>query len=226
MREKRISKSGDCMNGVSEKAWYCVEAIEGQDGKACLGLAVAGLVVWRPFDIRRSAGRQGEGARLRQGRPVRAVNAPRADRSRPRFGRYFFVYAALSECVFQEIQHFPGVRGFVCATGSRFPVPIPTEQIEFLKASRAPVQRSTTWRDWGKIGFMVEITQGPFHGHAARVTGIDRKGIFEVELLLFGRFVRVVVEASHVSQAVQAKPDNSRKTVLNPAGRLASAAAA
>lgn len=214
------------MNGVSEKAWYCVEAIEGQDGKACLGLAVAGLVVWRPFDLRRAAGRQGEGARLRQGRRPRLVCAPRADRSRPRFGRYFFVHAALSECVFQEIQHFPGVRGFVCATGSRFPVPIPNEQIEFLKASKASVQRSTTWRDWGTLGATVEITQGPFHGHAARIKGIDPKGIFEVELPLFGRFVRVIVEASHVSQAVQAKPDNSRKTVLNPAGHLAPAAAA
>jgi hypothetical protein len=37
---------------------------------------------------------------------------------------------------------------------------------------------------------------------------------------------RDIVEASHVSQAVQAKPDNSRKTVLNPARNLAPGAAA
>jgi transcription antitermination factor NusG len=215
------------MDGLAEKAWYCVEAVEGQDSKACLGLAVAGLVVWRPFDTRRAAGRQGDGARARQGKPVvKTVGAPRADRSRPRFGRYFFVYAGLTECIFQEIQHAPGVRGFVCATGSRFPVPIPPEQIEFLRASPPPVQRSTTWRDWGVLGSQVEITQGPLHGRTALIRGIDQKGIFELELILFGRFTRVIAEASHVSQAVQAKPDNSRKTVLNPAGHLVSAAAA
>lgn len=214
------------MDGLAEKAWYCVEAVEGQDSKACLGLAVAGLTVWRPFDLRRAAGRQGAGAALRQGRPRKADALPRADRSRPRFGRYFFVHAALSECIFQEIQHAPGVRGFVCATGSRFPVPIPPEQIEFLRSAPVPVQRSTTWRDWGVLGSQVEITQGPFHGRTALIRGIDQKGIFELELILFGRFTRVIAEASHVSQAVQAKPDNSRKTVLNPAGHLVTAAAA
>jgi hypothetical protein len=76
------------------------------------------------------------------------------------------------------------------------------------------------------LGSQVEITKGPFQGHAAQIRGIDQKGVFELELILFGRFTRVIAEASHVSQAVQAKPDNSRKTVLNPAGHLASAAAA
>lgn len=88
--------------------WFVVEAREGGLDKAKLRLAVAGLTIWAPMDVKRdpTRGRHGK---------------PRRDIRRPRFGNYFFVRAVMTETLCNAIDTTAGVLCLLRAAGTDEP---------------------------------------------------------------------------------------------------------
>ena len=85
-------------NAAAETAdrWYVVEAMDGAVNRAHVGLAVGGLNVWMPIDVKRMP-------RARNGQK-------RNDLKIPRFGRYFIVRCTMTDALQDAIKNTPGVR--------------------------------------------------------------------------------------------------------------------
>ena len=170
-------------------AWYVIEAQEAGGDKAQLSLAVAGLNIWRPFDVKRDP------MRGKDGRPRRDIRTPR-------FGRYFFVRCAMTDALQDAIRHTTGVAEILCSCGTDDPYPIPEGQIEWLKANPvhdAPANPLPAVKD------RVRVKEGPFASHEGFVRAVDKRGVIRVELELFGRLVPIVIEAGHVEITLLAK---------------------
>jgi len=203
----------------NEKRWYVVEAFSGEDEAAYLRLAAAfsgtEVSVWRPVDVERAPDRRAR----RSTKPA----TPRRDRRRPRFGRFLFVNAVLTDGLYHAIRNAHHVRKFLTYAGSNEPAPQPDALIEFYR-EETPIKRKTL--PAGLVaGAIVRIEQGPFVGFNALVASVDDKGSVEVEVSIFGRPTPIVIEVGHVSvdSLLLAKP-HDRRTFLKAAKKLAPSA--
>ena len=174
---------------MTERLWYVVETKEGGGDRAQLALAVAGLELWRPFDVRRDPARGKSGK-------------PRADIRWPRFGRYFFFRAEMSDFLREAIVRAPGVAGILCESGADRPAVVPDAQIAWLKANKdheIPVDNLPVKGDG------IRIKCGPFASLEGRVKEVDKRGVIRAEIATLGRAVPVIVESAHVEIVQSAK---------------------
>ena len=188
--------------------WYVVAAREGSLDRARLHLAVAGLTIWAPVDVKRSPDRSRSGL-------------PRRDIRIPRFGRYLFVRCPMSAGLAQAIDHTAGVAGLLRAPGTDEPSPVPARHIEWLQAEKAPEKPASPFA----AGDRVRFREGPFTGHEAIVRGVDKRGALHVEVELFGRPSPIVIEAGHVEITQQAKSRVIQAFKSHRAGSRSGAAA-
>ena len=170
--------------------WYVVEAYEHSVENAYLRLAVAGLKVWMPVDMRRPANRAYTSQRRRD-RPV------------PRFGRYFFVRCRMNEALQHAISTTPSVAGLLLAAHSDRPSPIPDHVIDWIRTSPPPRKVSEVARF--VIGDVVRLLAGPFAGFQGPVEDVDKRGALRIGIDIFGRPTPVVVEVGHVEMVLLAK---------------------
>ena len=186
------------------QSWYIIESTEGGAGKAHLAFATAGIEVWRPFDVRRDP------ARGRGGKPRRDIRTAR-------FGRYFFIRCGLNDCLLAAIRATTGVSSILCACGTDNPAPVQDAVIDWLRASEAH-ERNAPDDAMPVKGDGVRVKEGPFQGHEGRVIKVDKRGIVEVELEIFGRSTPSIFEVEHVeivkpakSRAISAKKPNTNR---------------
>lgn len=170
-------------NTSAAQNWFVVETTESGGDKAQLALAVAGLTIWRPVDVKRdcSKGRNGK---------------PRRDIRIPRFGRYFFIRVVMSNELRDAIRNASGVAGILCGCGTDEPSAVPDNVIEWL---RSPEAIAKPCDDIPMKGDRVKVVDGPFATYEGRVVKIDKKGVIEVELSVFGRLTPTVLQAGHVT---------------------------
>ena len=167
--------------------WYVIEARDGGGERAHLALALAGITVWRPIDVRRASNRS------RYGRP-------RADIRVPRFGRYFFIHCRMTDGIFQAVLNLPGVMDILREAGGDMPAAIPDAMVAWLRQERAPSPSAQF-----AIGDRVRVTEGPYTGLQGKISRLDRGGVARVDLLLFGRTVPVPFEAGCLEITLLAK---------------------
>lgn len=191
-------------------AWFAIEAVEGKVNEACLRLVRAGFEIWRPRDRLRPARRKGRGVMLREGRNPDNVFRQTEYQKVDRFGRYFFIDCVMSPSLLAEVEHTPGIYGFV-RMGDEMPTPIPDAQWLYMREYQP--ERPWKWEDAYKVGMPIEITHGPLSGHIGKIVKIDKRGIFDVECEIFGRPTRAIIEVGHVSRATAlATPGRTRET--------------
>jgi|GEM_PF-6431919 len=168
-------------------AWHVVEADEGKDFDVCLRLAAAGYNVWRPVDQVRIAARWQGKALGKNQKVIRKI---------PRFGRYMFLDAEMSDAIHSAIKQTPGVRDFLCMAGTAQPAEIPSELIEFYRHN---VPERTKRKSGIKPTDTVRILNGPFTGFNALVVEVvDKRGTLKIEASLFGRPTPLIIEVGHV----------------------------
>jgi transcription antitermination factor NusG len=186
----------------NEKRWYVVEAFHGEDELAYLRLAAVfvntDLTVWRPVDVERCPDRR-----------ARSSGKPRRDRRRPRFGRFIFLRANLSDSLYHAVKNATHVRGFLTYAGSFEPASLPDKLVEFY---RQEIPRRMKLPDGLAIGATVRINDGPFIGLRGPVEALVDTGVVTVSVQLFGRLTPLPIEVGHVSVEVTelAKPPSSR----------------
>lgn len=169
--------------------WYVVEAFEHSVSQARLNLAVAGLHVWAPVDVKRQPNRSRSGA-------------PRRDLRIPRFGRYLFVRCHLSDALRNAINNTPAVAGLLVASRDEMPTPIPDHVIDWL---REPPAVECELSQPYVVGDTVRLIAGPFATFEAKVEDVDKRGAIRVAVEIFGRATPIVVEVAHVEMALPAK---------------------
>ena len=169
--------------------WYVVEAFEHSVENAYLRLAVAGLRVWMPVDMKRRAKRFGAAARR--------------DRPQPRFGRFFFVRCRMDAGLQHAISVTPSIVGLLLAAGSDRPSPIPDYVIDWI--GKNPVKQESAAPFGYAPGDVVRILAGPFASFQGPVEDVDKRGVLRVCIDIFGRPTPVVVEAGHVEMVLKAK---------------------
>lgn len=174
--------------GAEPQRWFVVEAFEHSVAQARLNLAVAGLHVWAPVDVKRPANRSRSGI-------------PRRDIRTPRFGRYLFVRCKLTDALRNAIDNTPAVAGLLVASKGEAPTPIPDHVIAWLLE---PPQAQETPFGY-VVGDTVRIIDGPFAGHGAKVEDVDKRGAVRVSVEIFGRPTPLVLEVGHVEMALPAK---------------------
>ena len=171
---------------TNNRQWFVVEATEGGGDKAQLALAAvfvpAGWDIWRPVDVKPSRVRQRSGL-------------PRRDIRIPRFGRYFFIHCPMTTPLLAAIRNAAGVAGVLCGCGTDQPAPVLDSVIEWLRSPEAVAKPCSTMP---MKGDQVRVKEGPFALFEGRVSKVDKKGVVEVELLLFGRLTPSIFEAGHV----------------------------
>ena len=171
-------------------AWFVIEATENGGDKAQLALAVAGLTIWRPFDVRRD--------------PTRGRNGkPRRDIRTARFGRYFFIRCAMTDDLAAAVRTTTGVAEILGVKASGTPLPVSDDQIDWLKTHR-PEDKTAEYLP--RLKDRIRIKEGPFAGFEGVVTAVDRKGVLKVEVEIFGRPSSIIVESGHVDIVSRAKP--------------------
>ena len=171
-------------------SWFVIEATENGGDKAQLALAVAGLTIWRPFDVRRD--------------PTRGRNGkPRRDIRTARFGRYFFIRCAMTDDLAAAVRSTTGVADILGAKGSGTPLPVSDDQIDWLKSHRP---EDKTAEHLPRLKDRIRIKEGPFASFEGIVTAVDRKGVLKVEVEIFGRPSPMIVESGHVDIVSRAKP--------------------
>lgn len=175
--------------GSEPPRWYVVEAFDHSVSQARLNLAVAGLHVWAPVDVRRPPNRSRSGA-------------PRRDLRIPRFGRYLFVRCNLTDALRNAIDNTPAVAGLLVAARDERPTPIPDHVIEWL---REPPQVECEASQPYVVGDTVRITDGPFATFEAKVEDVDKRGAIRVAVEMYGRSTPIVIEVGHVEMALPAK---------------------
>ena len=176
-------------DGSELPRWYVVEAFDHSVSQARLNLAVAGLHVWAPVDVRRQPNRSRSGA-------------PRRDLRIPRFGRYLFVRCKLTDALRNAIDNTPAVAGLLVAARDERPTPIPDHVIEWL---REPPQLECEASQPYVVGDTVRVTDGPFATFEAKVEDIDKRGAIRVAVDIFGRSTPIVIEVGHVEMVLPAK---------------------
>jgi transcription antitermination factor NusG len=172
-------------------AWFVIEANENGGDKAQLALAVAGLTIWRPFDVHRDP------TRGRHGKPRRDIRTAR-------FGRYFFIRCAMTDDLAAAVRTTTGVADILGAKDTGKPLPVADAQIDWLKAHRPEDSRATDHLP--RLKDRIRINEGPFAGFEGVVTAVDRKGVLKVEIEIFGRPSPMIVESGHVEIVFRAKP--------------------
>ena len=183
---------------TNSSAWFVIEANENGGDKAQLALAVAGLTIWRPFDVRRD--------------PTRGRNGkPRRDVRTPRFGRYFFIRCVMTDDLAAATRATTGVASILCACGSNEPAAVPDEQIAWLREHRtaAAINAATFTK-----GDRVKFKDGPFAGLGALVRGVDKRGALQVEVEIFGAMTPTIAESGAVELVQGAKS----RAILAPGG--------
>jgi transcription antitermination factor NusG len=186
----KIETASDHPKTIHAAAWFVIEASENGGDKAQLALAVAGLTIWRPFDVQRDP------TRGRHGKPRRDIRTPR-------FGRYFFIRCAMTDDLAAAVRTTTGVADILGAKDSGKPLPVSDDQIEWLKTHR-PEDRGADHLP--RLKDRIRIKEGPFAGFKGLVTAVDRKGVLKVEVEIFGRPSPMIVESGHVEIVFRAKP--------------------
>lgn len=177
-----------CFVGSEPQRWFVVEAFEHSVAQARLNLAVAGLHVWAPVDVKRQPNRSRSGA-------------PRRDLRIPRFGRYLFVRCKLTDALRNAIDNTPAVAGLLVAAKGEAPTPIPDHVIAWL---REPPQAEETPFGY-VVGDTVRIIDGPFATFEAKVEDVDKRGALRLSVEILGRSTPLVLEVGHVEMALPAK---------------------
>lgn len=177
------------VGSTSQPRWYVVEAYEHSVSQARLNLAVAGLHVWAPVDVKRPANRS-------------RSSTQRRDIRTPRFGRYLFVRCKLTDALLNAIDNTPAVVGMLVAAKGEAPQPIPDHVIAWLR--EPPVTTSEREGEY-VVGDKVRIIDGPFASFEAKVEDVDKRGAIRVAVEIFGRPTPIVIEAGHVEMALPAK---------------------
>jgi len=178
----------DATGNHTARRWYVVEAKEGALDRARLNLAVAGLTIWAPIDVKRQANRSRDGS-------------PRRDIRTPRFGRYFFIQCEMTPSLCNAVDNAAGVAGLLRACGTDEPAAVPEAVMIWVRETRAPEARAAPF----VVGDRVRVVDGPFTGHEARVTDLDKKGIVKVDIEIFGRPTPIILEVGHVEMVQPAK---------------------
>jgi transcription antitermination factor NusG len=188
----------DHQQTTNAAAWFVIEANENGGDKAQLALAVAGLTIWRPFDVKRDP------TRGRHGKPRRDIRTAR-------FGRYFFIRCAMTDDLAAAVRTTTGVASILCACGSNEPAAVPDEQIAWLREHRtaAAINAATFTK-----GDRVKFKDGPFAGLEALVRGVDKRGAMQVEVEIFGAMTPTIAESGAVELVQGAKS----RAILAPGG--------
>ena len=192
---------------MQKAAWYVVEAWEGKDSDAYLRLAAAfvavpGFKVWRPFDVKRAAKRDGGMKDKATGEKFSKI---------PRFGRYMFVNCVLTDSLRHAIAHTPSVKGFLCASLFDQPPVVSEAEIQYYHDYIPPKVVNPEL----KKGVMIQINEGhPFAGLQGVIIDVDKRGILKVDVKgSSGSVVRSIIEPGAVSfVSAQATP-GGKKTI-------------
>ena len=191
---------------MSHRAWFTIESTDAGAAKAHLMFSVAGVEVWRPFDVRRDPTR-GKGGK------------PRADIRTARFGRYFFIRCAMTDSLLEAIRRTTGVSSILCACGTDSPAVVPDGVIDWLRYAEREERTRTI--DGPVKGDIVKVKEGPFASFEGRVTDLDKRGVVEVELMIFGRLTPAIFEVGHVEITKPAKSRAISSKKPNRSGRAA-----
>jgi len=184
-----VAANGPSFSGSDRLRWFVVEAFEHSVAQARLNLAVAGLHVWAPVDVKRQPNRS-------------RSTAPRRDLRIPRFGRYLFVRCRMTDALRNAIDNTPAVAGLLVASKEEAPSPIPDHVMDWL---REPREAEGEVQQPYVPGDKVRVTDGPFGGFEAKVEDVDKRGAIRVAYEIFGRPTPVVLEVGHVEMVLPAK---------------------
>ena len=159
---------------ASAPPWYVIHARSKHEAKIEAALQKKGLEIFLPRITVRSR---------RQDRRVFLQV--------PLFASYLFVHTVLEPSAYYEIIKVPGV---VRLLGNGHPKPVPSEQVESIKAVVASNRPYAPW-DYLRQGRQVRIMEGPLCGTIGIIQRrCEKKRRLVVEVELFQRAVAVELE--------------------------------
>ena len=159
---------------VSDPPWYVIHARSKHEAKIEAALRKKGLEIFLPRITVRSR---------RQDRRVFLQV--------PLFSSYLFVQTVLEPSAYYQIIRLPGV---VRLLGNGHPKPVPSEQVESIKAVVASNRPYAPW-DYLQQGRKVRIMEGPLSGTIGIIQRRrEKKGHLVVAVELFQRSVAVELE--------------------------------
>jgi transcription antitermination factor NusG len=125
----------------------------------------------------------------------------------------------MTDSLLEAIRRTIGVSEILCACGTDSPAVVPDGVIDWLRQSEH--EERTKAPDGPVKGDVVRIKEGPFAGFEGRVTDLDKRGVVEVELTIFGRLTPAIFEVEHVEITKLAKSRAISSTKPNKSGRAA-----
>ena len=194
--------------------WYVVEAMDGAANRAHMALAVAGLHVWMPIDVKRM--------------PRARTGQKRHDLKIPRFGRYFFIRCVMTDALQDAIKSSQSVRDLLKTCGTNHPAAVSQAHIDWLRDHKVADDKTAAAAPYVTNDLVRIVGEGnPFAGFEGLVTSVDKHGVLCVEINLFGGLTPSIFEARHVEMVQPAKSRAISTLKHRPQGKdLASAGAA
>ena len=190
-REDRTRSDGMTEAAQSDKNWYVVHTLSGQEYKVKEALENKIKVNEMESLIAQVLIPSERVAEVKGGK--KTISA------RKFFPGYLLVQMVLTDETYYFIRHTPGVIGFI---GSGTPIPLQEHEIrdilDQIEAKKEKVKPKVLF----EIGETVKVTDGPFENFSAVINEVDpERGKLKVLVTIFGRSTPVELEYWQVEKA-------------------------
>ena len=163
-------------------AWYVVNTLAHQEGRAEANLRRQGFQVWFP-------------SILRSRRHARRIDTVRA----PLFPGYVFVQMDLKTTSWSPIKGTFGVRRLICERGK--PAQLPDGLVEQLRQALETNGIATPDQPWFRPGHQVRLLSGPFADYVGTLLKLTAKDRVTLLLTILGRDVETSVSTRQIAPA-------------------------
>ncbi len=164
------------------RAWYVVNTLAHQEGRAEANLVRQGFHAWLP-------------AILRARRHARRIDTVRA----PLFPGYVFVEMDPASMAWSPINGTFGVRRLICENGK--PAKLPEGFVEQLRRSLEDNGIASPGQPWFKPGRRVRLLSGPFADYVGTLLKLTAKDRVTLLLSVLGRDVETLVSTRQIAPA-------------------------
>ena len=163
-------------------AWYVVNTLAHQEGRAEANLLRQGFSAWFP-------------AVMRSRRHARRIDTVRA----PLFPGYVFVEMDPETTPWSPINGTFGVRRLICENGK--PAKLPEGFVEDLRKALAENGIASPDQPWFKPGRRVRLLSGPFADYVGTLLKLTAKDRVTLLLRVLGRDVETLVSTRQIAPA-------------------------
>jgi len=163
-------------------AWYAVNTLAHQEGRAEVNLLRQGFTAWLP-------------AILRSRRHARRIDTVRA----PLFPGYLFVEMDPETTGWSAINGTFGVRRLLCENGK--PAKLPAGFVEELRQGLDENGIASPEQSWCKPGSRVRLLSGPFADYVGTLLQLPAKDRVTLLLRVLGRDVETLVSTRQIAPA-------------------------